>query len=142
VTVAADSPITHLPLAVEHWTDIFVQLRLTGVTQSVASNCELEAVQGDVCRLVLSDSHASLWNNTHEGRINDSLSRLYGRPIKVIMRIGPTQAETPAGAELRRRGERQAQAVLAIDGDEKLKQLIDNFDGTLERDTIVPRSTP
>jgi DNA polymerase-3 subunit gamma/tau len=139
VHVAADSPVTRLPLAAEHWTDIFVQLRLTGVTQSVASNCELEMVENDVCRLVLSDRHASLWNNTHEGRIVESLSRLYGRPIKLTLRVGQTQAETPAGAELRRRSERQAEAEVAIDADEKLKQLIDRFDGTLERDTIAPR---
>jgi DNA polymerase-3 subunit gamma/tau len=138
---AADTAITRLPLAAEHWTDIFPQLRLTGVTQSVASNCELEAVEGDVCRLVLSEKHSSLWNNTHQGRIVESLSRLYGRPIRLTLRVGATEAETPAGAEQRRRGERQAEAELAIDADEKLKQLIDNFDGTLERDTIAPRNT-
>ena len=138
---AADTAVTHLPLAAEHWTDIFPQLRLTGVTQSVASNCELEAVEGDVCRLVLSEKHSSLWNNTHQGRIVESLSRLYDRPIRLSLRVGATEAETPAGAELRRRGERQAEAELAIDADEKLKQLIDNFDGTLERDTIAPRHT-
>ncbi|MFT6038896.1 MAG: DNA polymerase-3 subunit gamma/tau [Candidatus Azotimanducaceae bacterium] len=138
---AVDTAITHLPLAAEHWTDIFPQLRLTGVTQSVASNCELEAVESDVCRLVLSEKHSSLWNNTHQGRIVESLSRLYGRPIRLTLRVGATEAETPAGAELRRRGERQAEAELAIDADEKLKQLIDNFDGTLERDTIAPRNT-
>jgi DNA polymerase-3 subunit gamma/tau len=138
---AAGTAITHLPLAAEHWTDIFPQLRLTGVTQSVASHCELEAVEGDVCRLVLSEKHSSLWNNTHQGRIVESLSRLYGRPIRLALRVGATEAETPAGAELRRRGERQAEAELAIDADEKLKQLIDNFDGTLERDTIAPRNT-
>jgi DNA polymerase-3 subunit gamma/tau len=137
----ADTAITHLPLAAEHWTDIFPQLRLTGVTQSVASNCELEAVEGDVCRLVLSEKHSSLWNNTHQGRIVESLSRLYDRPIRLSLRVGATEAETPAGAELRRRGERQAEAELAIDADEKLKQLIDNFDGTLERDTIAPCNT-
>jgi len=130
-----------LPLTAEYWSDIFLQLRLTGVTQSVASNCELEAVDNDVCRLVLSDRHASLWNSTHEGRIVESLSRLFGRPIKLTLRVGPTQAETPAGAALRRRGERQAEAEVAIDADEKLKQLIDNFDGTLERNTIAPRGT-
>jgi DNA polymerase-3 subunit gamma/tau len=117
---AAATAITHLPLAAEHWTDIFLQLRLTGVTQSVASNCELEAVEGDVCRFVLSEKHSSLWNNTHQGRIVESLSRLYGRPIRLTLRVGATEAETPAGAELR--------------------QLIDNFDGTLERDTIAPRN--
>ena len=117
-----------------------MQLRLTGVTQSVASNCELEAVENDVCQLVLGDRHANLWNSTHEGRIVASLSRLYGRSIKLTLRVGPTQAETPAGADLRRRGERQAEAEAAIDADEKLKQLIDSFDGTLERGTIAPRS--
>ncbi|NQV65910.1 MAG: hypothetical protein HQ497_11155, partial [SAR86 cluster bacterium] len=40
----------------------------------------------------------------------------------------------------RQRDERLAMAVVAIDSDAKLKQLIDNFDGTLDRETIMPRN--
>ena len=83
---------------------------------------------------------ATLWNKTHEDRIAQSLSRLYDTEITLALTVGETVGETPAEVDQRHRDERLAMAVVSIDSDEKLKQLIDNFDGTLDRDTIMPRN--
>ena len=56
--------------------------------------------------------------------------------------MGETVGETPAEVAQRHRDERLAKAVVAIDTDEKLKRLIDNFDATLDRETIMPRNQP
>ena len=133
-------PGTIVPLAVERWAEILVELSLSGVTQSIAANCELVAVKHDVCHLVLKAHHATLWNKTHEDRIAQSLSRLYGAKITLALTVGETVGETPAEVAQRQRDERLAMAVVAIDSDAKLKQLIDNFDGTLDRETIMPRN--
>jgi len=129
-----------VPLAVEHWAEILVELGLSGVTQSIAANCELVAVEHGVCHLVLKAHHATLWNKTHEDRIAQSLARLYDTEITLALTVGETVGETPAEVAQRHRDERLAMAVVAIDSDAKLKQLIDNFDGTLDRDTIMPRN--
>jgi DNA polymerase-3 subunit gamma/tau len=134
------APGTIVPLAVERWAEILVELSLSGVTQSIAANCELVAVKHDVCHLVLKAHHATLWNKTHEDRIAQSLSRLYGAKITLALTVGETVGETPAEVAQRQRDERLAMAVVAIDSDAKLKQLIDNFDGTLDRETIMPRN--
>ena len=131
-----------VPLAVEHWAQILIEMGLSGVTQSIAANCELVSVNQDVCQLVLKAQHATLWNKTHEDRIAQSLSRLYGARITLSLTVGETVGETPAGVAQRHRDERLAKAVVAIDTDEKLKRLIDNFDATLDRETIMPRNQP
>ena len=133
-------PATIVPLAVERWAEVLVELGLSGVTQSIAANCELVAVKHGVCHLVLKAHHATLWNKTHEDRIAQSLSRLYDTEITLALTVGETVGETPAEVDQRHRDERLAMAVVSIDSDEKLKQLIDNFDGTLDRDTIMPRN--
>ena len=131
-----------VPLAVEHWAQILIEMGLSGVTQSIAANCELVSVNQDVCQLVLKAQHATLWNKTHEDRIAQSLSRLYGARITLSLTVGETVGETPAEVAQRHRDERLAKAVVAIDTDEKLKRLIDNFDATLDRETIMPRNQP
>ncbi len=133
-------PGTIVPLVVERWAEVLVELGLSGVTQSIAANCELVAVKHGVCHLVLKAHHATLWNKTHEDRIAQSLSRLYDTEITLALTVGETVGETPAEVDQRHRDERLAMAVVSIDSDEKLKQLIDNFDGTLDRDTIMPRN--
>ena len=133
-------PGTVVPLVVERWAEVLVELGLSGVTQSIAANCELVAVKHGVCHLVLKAHHATLWNKTHEDRIAQSLSRLYDTEITLALTVGETVGETPAEVDQRHRDERLAMAVVSIDSDEKLKQLIDNFDGTLDRDTIMPRN--
>jgi len=129
-----------LPLAPEHWADILVELALTGVTQSIAANCELVSVNGGMCQLALKEQHAALWNKTHEERIAVALASRFGIPVKLALTVGDTNNETPAEVAQRRRDERLAEAVVAIDNDARLKQLLDSFDATLDRDTIRPRS--
>ena len=134
------TPSGALPLAPEHWADILVELALTGVTQSIAANCELVSVHEGLCQLVLKAQHAALWNKTHEERIAVALASRYGMPVKLALTVGDTNNETPAEVAQRRRDERLAAALLAIDNDARLQELLDSFDATLDRDTIKPRN--
>ncbi|MDP4876496.1 MAG: hypothetical protein NWR26_10740, partial [Pseudomonadales bacterium] len=134
------TPSGALPLAPEHWADILVELALTGVTQSIAANCELVSVHEGLCQLALKAQHAALWNKTHEERIAVALASRYGMPVKLALTVGDTNNETPAEVAQRRRDERLAAALLAIDNDARLQELLDSFDATLDRDTIKPRN--
>jgi DNA polymerase-3 subunit gamma/tau len=126
------------PIVLENWTKILPQLGLSGVTLSLAANCTIQRVHENRCYLLLNEHHASLWNTTHESRISRALSEHVGQKVTVGIEVGTTDSETPAEADSREQQERQAQAVIAIDNDEQIQALIQNFNGTLDRDSIAP----
>ena len=128
------------PTPPEDWNDILLQLGLSGVTQTLAANCTLERHESNHCHLRLNEHHASLWNKTHENRISQALSRRYNCEMSVSIEIGETQTETPAQSERRQQEDRQARAVIAIENDENIQALIQNFGGTLNRSSIEPMS--
>ena len=123
----------------EHWAEILPKLKLSGVTQSLASNCTISASGKLECELVLNEHYASLWNNTHETRISSALSRFYDREIKVKVLVGKTTIETPAEKETRRQDVAHAKAVQIIENDEKILKIIESFNGELDRDSITAR---
>ena len=126
------------PIVLEDWTQTLTQLGLSGVTQTLAANCTLQRMEGSRCFLLLNEHHASLWNKTHESRISRALTEHLGQKVSVGIEVGTTETETPAQADSRQQQERQAQAVVAIENDEHIQELIQNFNGTLDRDSIAP----
>ncbi len=123
----------------KNWVKILPKLGLTGVTLSLASNCVLRSVTGPDCQLVLNEHHASLWNNAHETRIGSALSRMFGTELKVSVTIGQPEAATPAEVDALNQQKAHARAVELIENDEKVKQIVESFDGRLERETIAVR---
>lgn len=121
------------------WVDVLPKLKLSGVTLSVASNCCVLSVADGGCTLQLDETHASLWNTTHESRIENALSKYYDKPFKLIFEAGKTGHATPAKIAADRREAAQIAAVKLIEADAKVKQLIESFDGTLDKDTITAR---
>ena len=132
--IRAEAPV----LEAANWTEVLFALNLSGVTRTLASNCLLHLVEADRCVFKLAEHHASLWNSSHEERIGSGLSELYGRPFKVEIEVGETEVETPAQRDTRVRRETQAKAVLVMEGDKHVQQLIENFNGRIDSDSILP----
>lgn len=138
---AADESITRdaKQLSKENWAVILSEINLTGVTLSLSSNCVVESVSENTCELVLNKHHASLWNQNHETRISNALSTYLGRKIKVNVTIGEPKTETPAEADVRKKKLAEENAIELINNDDNIKQLIQNFDGHLDQDSIKAR---
>ena len=130
--------VTTQKVAASDWNDILSQLDLSGVTQTLAANCTLESNEANHYRLRLNEHHASLWNKSHETRISRALGQHYNCEIEVSIEVGETKTETPAQLDRRRQEDRQARAVIAIENDENIQRLIQEFGGTLNRDSIEP----
>jgi DNA polymerase-3 subunit gamma/tau len=123
----------------ENWDQILPLLGLTGVTLSLASNCMVKTFTKEACELVLNEHHATMWNNTHETRIQTALAIVFAQKIQVTVTIGETTVETPAEKDLRLHEEAHARAVEVIEADENIKKLIENFDGHLDPSSIQAR---
>jgi DNA polymerase-3 subunit gamma/tau len=120
------------------WLMLMPKLKLKGVTRNLAANCGLVKVDSDCCRFVLSEQHASLWNRTHEKRMARELSEYFDQEMLVKIDIGTVDMQTPAQYQQRQREQQQAEAVEAIESDENIRVLLDEFGGTVESKSISP----
>ncbi len=122
----------------ENWHSILSRLKLSGVTQTLAANCTLSRCENSCYYLLLNEHHATLWNKTHEGRISHALTVMFGREISVSIEVGIVETITPAELDRHQQQEIQAKAVKTIEEDTNVQELIRNFNGTIDRDSISP----
>lgn len=120
------------------WVTLLPQLKLKGVTQTLAANCGLVRVENNCCQLVLSEQHASMWNKTHEKRMARVLSEYFNQQILVSIDIGVVSMQTPAQYQHLQREQQQAEAVQAIEKDKNVQVLLNDFNGTLKSNSISP----
>ena len=125
-------------LACEDWPQLLDELGLAGMVLSVASHCALERQQGGDFSFVLDDKHLGLFNPGHAERIRLALQNYFDTPVSVSIEPGRPGTETPAQRDERLRQQRQREAEASIEGDVRLQQLIQRFDGELDRASITP----
>ncbi|SEO46974.1 DNA polymerase III subunit gamma/tau [Pseudomonas sp. Snoq117.2] len=123
------------------WQALFPDLKLGGLTASIAANCTLVAVDGDRWHLHLDPAQSALFNANQQRRLNDALNQQQGRPITLEVTIQTPEQETPAQAAARRRAERQRQAEQSIQDDPLIRQMMQQFAATVRAGTIEPVDT-
>jgi len=124
-----------------NWPALLEQLGLHGIVYNIASHCELRSCEGPVLEFILDANNASLFNDKHRSRISMVLENYFNTSLSVSVECGEPHGETPAMQKLRLAEERQREAVEAIDNDPLLRQLIERFDGKLDRSSIAPLET-
>ena len=120
------------------WHLLLEQLGLRGIVYNIASNCELRSIAGDRLQFVLDPANVSLYNSGHLEQIKKALERQLGRSLVVEIEPGELRAETPVQVQQRQARERQQSAVASLEADPVLRDLINRFDGELDRASIVP----
>lgn len=125
-------------VAPEDWPELLAKLGLAGIVQNIASHCVLHSQQGADFHFILDESNLALFNPGHADRIRLALQNYFDTPVSVSIEPGQPQGETPAQRSARRAVERQREAEQAIEHDPLLQQLIQRFDGELDRASIKP----
>ena len=120
------------------WADTLEDLGLVGIVYNIASHCELRRCEGDTVEFVLDPEHVALFNAGHPEKIRLALQNYFACELTVTIAPGELQRETPAQRTVRRAQERQQEAVAAIEHDPLLHQLLERFDGELDRGSITP----
>ncbi len=131
----ASKPATGLAL---QWLELFPQLPVSGMTGNIAANCTLIAADGDDWLLHLDPGQGALFNSTQQRRLNEALNQQLGREIRLKIELIRPEQETPAQAAARKRSERQHEAVVSIEQDPLIQQMIQQFGATVRQDTIEP----
>jgi len=122
----------------DSWHQLLELLGLKGIVYNIASHCELRGHEGDTLQFVLDHAHAALFNDGHGEKLRLAMGNYFGHPVSVSIDPGELRAETPAMRLARLAEKRQADAVVAIEGDTHLQALIARFDGELDHASICP----
>ncbi|HUH37038.1 MAG TPA: DNA polymerase III subunit gamma/tau [Spongiibacteraceae bacterium] len=136
--VAAAAPLPADLITPDSWPENFQRLGLSGVLGSIAANCQLLAVEGDVWQLRLERQQASLFNDSHTARLQEVIGERLGEALHLQIEVGDVDGDTPARWQQRRRRERLEQARQLLDNDPLVKGLREHFDAVLLEDTIEP----
>ena len=120
------------------WHTLFVDLRLGGVTRSIAANSVLQEVSGNELVLLLEQTQASLFDEGHRKRIEQALRDYFASPLSLRVEVGEVLAETPAQYRQRQTRERQAAALDSFTQDPVVQAMLERFDGEIRLDSIKP----
>src|SRR5690554_3774545 len=122
----------------ESWSQVYLGLKLAGVIQNTASNCELTRREDSQFFFRLDDAASSLYDDNHQQRLADVLREYYSRPVTVQIEVGKIATHTPAGLARAQREKRLTEAVTAVKSDPLVQQLVEHFDAVIDEDSIEP----
>jgi DNA polymerase-3 subunit gamma/tau len=122
------------------WHAIIRKMGLGGMVREFAQHCEWVGFSDGVLDLRLSETHRHLlgMNPALVERLQDALTALYQRPLKLRAAIGAIAGETPAQRDEAERRARHIEAVAALERDPFVRELIERFDATLVEASVKP----
>ena len=124
---------------INDWHQIVDGLKLSGMLQQLAAHCSMSQRDADSIGLHLDEAGAAMLNQDRKKQMQDTLSRYFGRPVKLSIEVRSCEGETPAKRQQRLQQERQQEAETAIKNDENVRLLIDAFDATVNPQSIQPQ---
>ncbi len=123
------------------WLEIFLQLGLSGLTQSIAAHCQLVDKNDSAWTLHLDPGHSALYNENHRSRVQQALVEHIGVPVDLEVRVAAPDQETPAVAAARRKRKRQQEAETSIQQDPLVLGLMREFAAQICEGSIRPIDT-
>ena len=122
----------------EPWSSLVARMKLPGMARELAHHCVLEKLEDDRCVLILDQSFEHLLSERLQARLAQALVECLKRPLRLEIRTGSVDRETPADQHQRRQAERQARAEQEIAEDETVKAIMETFDAKVVPGTIRP----
>ena len=120
------------------WSELLAKLGLAGMAESLARNLSLEVeTDNRLCFHYMLEQEALLSGDRRE-RITAAIQQVKGVGCNIEFIQAPQTRETPARRAERKRAERLAQAVVAIETDATVQTLIEHFGASIERDSVRP----
>jgi DNA polymerase-3 subunit gamma/tau len=113
-------------------------LSLTGMSKQLAQHCELTKRDDSQVILRLSPVHKHLLGKVQEDKLQSELQNHFARPLRLVIEVAATAAETPAQRHKNIQRERQDRAIASIEQDPFVREIVDLFDATIDESTIKP----
>mgnify|MGYP000384917770 CR=1 FL=1 len=128
-----------LPAGID-WHALQEQIGLGGFNLQLAQHSELVSVEGRLFKLRLANDQRHLLQINRSGpeKLQEALSAHFGFPVRVAIEVGEIATVTPAQRNQAEKTERHAAAVVALEQDPFVRELIARFDATLEVASVKP----
>ncbi|MFO0255963.1 MAG: DNA polymerase III subunit gamma/tau [Betaproteobacteria bacterium] len=121
------------------WADLVGQLGLSGMASQLALRCEMTRSGDSDMELRISAADEKLFDKPYRDKLTAALRRHLGAQLRVHFVSGETAGVSPKAITDRKAGERQAAAVAEIRDDPFVRELIEQFDGSLDDASIKPK---
>jgi DNA polymerase-3 subunit gamma/tau len=135
-TVAASAPGNKPPPDLSDWPALIEAAGLKGPVGQLALHASLIAIEGGVVRLALKPVHEHFSAAPLVAMMEQKLSALLGRPLKVRFEKAAVAVDAPAEIAERDRSTRQRAAEESLAGDPGVQSLLREFGGRLLSDSI------
>ncbi len=141
----APSAKKHLPLKVDKttsnpaqldWPALIKQLKLTGLTYTLAHQCALLSYQADHICLGLDPRQAALRSAKQESKLALALSNYFDKPTTLEIKLGDADLFTPARQEAQQKSQRLEQTTKALQEDPAVQAIMQTFDAKLRPESI------
>lgn len=137
--VVTKASVKDKPL-VEHtvkWNELLPQLKLTGITQALAQHAILQELTENSAVLLLDIRQASILNDTVKARLVAAFSEYFQRSMAVTIEISKAPIKTPATLPEDEKKERLSIAMAELQNDPQVKNILQQFDGTIVPESIT-----
>ncbi len=127
-------------LAGGDWPSLLRMLDVSGLARELGQHCEWLSCSGDELKLRLSITHRHLLevNPAVVSRLQERLSEMAGRPMRLRIEVGTIENETPAQRDQAEKARRHAEAVAHLESDPFVLELIEQMDATLIESSVKP----
>ncbi len=120
------------------WSAILGALKLGGMARELGQHCQLQRLDGAQLLLYLSPTHRHLLLKPSQDKLQQALVAYFSRPLQLSIEVHETVGDTPAVTAQRQKHEQQERAVVAIEEDGFVREVIDVFDATVIESSIKP----
>jgi DNA polymerase-3 subunit gamma/tau len=121
-----------------NWRQLVDNLKL-GLARTLATHCELEGFDESSINLTVPEAQKHLLEATYQDKLSSAINDYFGRKVKLNLRVGGT-GNTPAQQIFEEKAAIQSEAVAAIQQDDFVQALINDFGAQIIPSSIKPIS--
>ena len=122
------------------WRQLIEAMGLSGLMKELAGHCVLKQRDENHLHLVLSPAQEHLFNGTQKERMQNAVRKHLGGDVRLVITVEEPEAETPAQQRDREQRERLAAAQESMENDPNVKEMLEVFDATLDKDSVQIQS--
>jgi DNA polymerase-3 subunit gamma/tau len=122
------------------WPQLVRELKIAGAARQLAERCELASFADQRVALRLPPDAKYLAEKTYVDKLKNALRERLGAPVNVSIEIGETSGNSVAAIKEGERRLRQDEANASIQGDAFVRDLLEQFGGTVVDSSIKPNT--
>ena len=121
------------------WAELVGELGLSAMANQLALRCEMIKRTADEIELRISPADERLFDKPYRDKLTAAVRQHLGAQLKVSFAAGDVAGMSPKAMTDRKAEQRHAAAVAEIRQDPFVRELIEDFDGSLDDGSIKPK---